>query len=84
VREKIKKMRKEDKILIRVDPLEKELAEEISHAEGKNTSQFFRDLLHDYKGTKQLNLMIKLTNSNRQLVKELKDALALVKRKGRG
>jgi antitoxin component of RelBE/YafQ-DinJ toxin-antitoxin module len=78
------KYRKEKKILIRVDRNEKEMAEEISHSEGKNTSEFFRGMLNEYSGIKQLDLMLKLTDNNRKLVKELKDVLAMAKRKGRG
>ena len=41
------KYKKDKKILIRVDKTEKALAEKLSKAEGMNTSQFFRGLLHD-------------------------------------
>jgi hypothetical protein len=78
------KYRKDKKILIRVDQIEKELAEELSQTEGKNTSEFFRSILHEYNGNKQLELQLKLTEKNRALARELKEALVMAKRKGRG
>ena len=43
------KARKTKKILIRVNKEEKALAEKLSKAEGKNTSQFFRGLMKDHQ-----------------------------------
>lgn len=43
------KMRKTKKILIRVDVNDKTMAEELSKAAGKNTSEFFRMLLNEYQ-----------------------------------
>jgi uncharacterized protein (DUF1778 family) len=43
------KARKTKKILIRVNNDDKALAEKLSKAEGKNTSEFFRGLLHEHE-----------------------------------
>jgi mevalonate pyrophosphate decarboxylase len=54
------KMRKEKKILIRVNKDEKRMAEELSHQEGKNTSEFFRELLRQHNEQKMLNIHVSI------------------------
>ena len=54
------KMRKEKKILIRVNKDEKRMAEELSRKEGKNTSEFFRDLLKDHRESKLLEVHLNI------------------------
>lgn len=54
------RMRKESKILIRVNKDEKRMAEELSKKEGKNTSEFFRDLLKQHKEKKLLELHLNI------------------------
>lgn len=51
--------RKEKKILIRVSAAEKQLTEELSQAAGKNTSQFFRDLLKEHAMGNRLEGILK-------------------------
>jgi len=68
MREKGKK--KEKKILIRVSKDEKMLAEKLSKTEGKNTSEFFRELLKEKKTVKGFILLFqKIVNQNEKLIK---------------
>ena len=46
--------RKEKKILIRVSKDEKNLAEELSKKDGKNTSEFFRHLIKEHAEKQRL------------------------------
>jgi uncharacterized protein (DUF1778 family) len=82
MREKGMKGRKTG-IMIRVNSDEKAMANRISHLEGKNMSQFFRDYLHEYHGNHQLNLLIKLTDESRRLLKEYKNVLGRATKKGK-
>lgn len=74
------KMRKEKKILIRVNKDEKALAETLSRAEGKNTSEFFRTLLAEREHMNGLNpiktgldnLLWKITQAENRLTVILK------------
>ncbi len=64
------KLRKEKKILIRVNKEEKALADELSSKEGKNTSEFFRGLLKEKKTVNDLMpLFNKIVAQNERLIK---------------
>jgi predicted DNA binding CopG/RHH family protein len=54
-RTKQKYGKKEKKILIRVNPREKDAAERLSSLAGMNTSEFFRSLMRDYEAGKRLD-----------------------------
>lgn len=62
------KMRKEKKILIRVNSEEKEMAEQLSRKEGKNTSEFFRDLLKSHKESKMLEVHLAIVEKYENLL----------------
>lgn len=62
------KMRKEKKILIRVNSDEKQLAEELSRKEGKNTSEFFRDMLKTHKESKMLEIHMAIVEKYENLL----------------
>ena len=64
------KMKKEKKILIRVNKEEKALSEKLSKEEGKNTSEFFRDMLKEKQTIKDLMpLFQKIVDQNERLIK---------------
>jgi len=64
------KMKKEKKILIRVNKEEKALSEKLSKEEGKNTSEFFRDILKEKQTIKDLMpLFQKIIDQNERLIK---------------
>ena len=74
---------KTKKILIRVDRDDKELAEELSHKQGKNTSEYFRDLLHDDAERAHLNLHLKIVEKYEKTLAEFRTLLnAARKNKG--
>ena len=71
--------KKEKKILIRVNKDEKQLAEDLSKKEGKNTSEFFRTLLREHRDKKLLEVHLgivekyeKMLSKNRTLLTEHK------------
>ena len=73
------KMRKEKKILIRVNKDEKKMAEDLSRQQGKNTSEFFRDLLKEHRDNKLLEVHLAIVekyenvlNKYRKLLEEHK------------
>ena len=69
MREKGKK-KKDKKILIRVNKEEKTLAEKLSREDGKNTSEFFRDMLKEKQTIKDLMpLFQKIVDQNERLIK---------------
>jgi AraC-like DNA-binding protein len=72
------------KILIRVNRDEKLLAEELSHKQGKNTSEYFRDLLHDDAERVHLNIHLKIAEKYEKTLGEFRSLLKIVKEKGRG
>lgn len=80
MREKGKK-RKEKKILIRVNTDEKRDAEQLSKAEGKNTSEFFRYLLDKYKKEKLLDKHNEVIKRYQKILTELKEVLKCAKKK---
>jgi len=78
------RLRKVRKILIRVNKDEKKDAESQAHKEGKNTSEFFRDLLRDHKETKKLELLSRVIENSEEVLVELRSILKVAKRKIKG
>jgi hypothetical protein len=76
--------RKTRKILIRVNRDEKKLAEELSHKKGKNTSEYFRDLLHDDAESVHLNIHLKIAEKYEKTLDEFRSLLNVARKKGRG
>lgn len=64
------KNRKEKKILIRVSKDEKNLAEELSKREGKNTSEFFRFLIKEYSEKQRLDKHQDIINKYEDLLQK--------------
>jgi hypothetical protein len=75
------KMRKEKKILIRVNTEEKKMAEELSRREGKNTSEFFRDLLKEHKENKLLEVHLAIVDKYESMLGNYRKLLEEHKRK---
>jgi len=75
MREKGKK-KKEKKILIRVNREEKQLAEDLSRKEGKNTSEFFRSLLREHRDKKLLEVHLGIVNKYENMLKKYRALLA--------
>lgn len=80
MREKGKQV-KSKKILIRVNSDEKKLAEEISHARGMNTSEFFRNMLYEAQKNKFLDIHVKIVEKYRKTLAEYKTVLDKASRK---
>jgi uncharacterized protein (DUF1778 family) len=74
VREKGKN-RKEKKILIRVTRDEKDLAEQLSKKEGKNTSEFFRGLIKEHADIQAINKHVQLLNEYENTLQKYKELL---------
>jgi len=75
MREKGKK-KKEQKILIRVNRDEKKLAEEMARNEGKNTSQFLRDLIHDHKEIKLFDMHLGIIDRYEKTLEKFRQILS--------
>ncbi|MCE5300157.1 MAG: ribbon-helix-helix protein, CopG family [Spirochaetia bacterium] len=69
------KNKKTKKILIRVSREEKALAEELSRKEGKNTSEFFRDILRDKTEAKLIATHADIIARYEQTLKKYVDLL---------
>jgi hypothetical protein len=78
------KMGKVKKILIRVDRNDKKLAEELSHKQGKNTSEYFRNLLHEDAERVHLNLHLKIAEKYEKTLGEFRTLLNSTKNKRKG
>lgn len=75
------RMRKEKKILIRVNKDEKQMAEELSRKLGKNTSEFFRDLLKEHKENKMLELHVNIVEKYENMLGKYRKLLEEHKQK---
>lgn len=75
------RMRKEKKILIRVNVDEKKMAEELSHQAGKNTSEFFRDLMKEHKESKMLELHMNIVQKYENMLGKYRALLEEQKKK---
>ena len=60
--------RKEKKILIRVSKDEKNLAEELSKKDGKNTSEFFRHLIKEHAEKQRLDQHLDIISRYEELL----------------
>ena len=60
--------RKEKKILIRVSKDEKNLAEELSKKDGKNTSEFFRYLIKEHAEKERLDKHLEIIAKYEELL----------------
>ena len=60
--------RKEKKILIRVSKDEKNLAEELSRKDGKNTSEFFRYLIKEHAEKQRLEQHLDIIGKYEELL----------------
>ena len=70
-------------ILLRVNSDEKKLAKELSHKQGKNTSEYFRDLLREDAERQHLNLHLKIVEKYEKTLAEYRTLLNEAK-KNRG
>lgn len=75
------KFRKEKKILIRVNDQEKKAAEELSKKEGKNTSEFFRDLIEEHRQKKFLDVHMQIVEKYENLLEKYRQLLSEHKKK---
>ena len=75
------KFRKEKKILIRVNEQEKKTAEEMAQSEGKNTSEFFRDLLDEHRQKKFMDVHMTIVEKYENLLEKYRQLLAECRRK---
>lgn len=75
------KFRKERKILIRVNEQEKRAAEELSQKEGKNTSEFFRDLLEEHRQKKFMDIHMSIVEKYENMLEKYRELLAECKKK---
>jgi hypothetical protein len=71
-------------ILLRVNYDEKKLAEKLSHKQGKNTSEYFRDLLREDAERVHLNLHLKIAEKLEEQLAELRSIIGEVKNKRKG
>jgi len=69
------RMRKERKILIRVNRDEKQIAEELSHKAGMSTSEYIRNLLREAKESDHLNLHLKIVEKYEKTLAEYRTLL---------
>jgi hypothetical protein len=69
------RMRKEKKILIRVNRDEKQMAEDLSRKEGKNTSEFFRDLMKEHKENKMLEIHLSIVQKYESMLDKYRSLL---------
>jgi hypothetical protein len=75
------KFRKKKMILIRVNEQQKKTAEELSQKEGKNTSEFFRDLLEEYRQDKFMDVHMAIAEKYENLLEKYRQLLAEYKKK---
>jgi hypothetical protein len=75
------RLRKEKKILIRVNRDEKRMAEELSRKEGKNTSEFFRDLLKEHRENKLLEVHLNIVEKYENMLGKYRSLLEEQKKK---
>ncbi len=75
------RFRKERKILIRVSEDEKKSAEELSQKEGKNTSEFFRDLLEEHRQKKFMDIHMEIVGKYENMLEKYRQLLAEHKKK---
>jgi len=81
------RFKKVKKILIRVNPDERDYAFSAAKEEGKNTSELFRELLKNHEEDKIQKLILKIGKRNEKLFKEYRSMLGVLlktKRKGKG
>ncbi len=69
------KMKKEKKILIRVNRDEKKQAELLARKEGKNTSEFFRSMLQDHSDRKLLDVHLSIVNRYEEMLGKYSELL---------
>jgi uncharacterized protein (DUF1778 family) len=69
------KMKKEKKILIRVNKDEKKQAEMLAQKEGKNTSEFFRSLLREHSDTKMLEVHLNIVDKYESVLGKYRELL---------
>jgi uncharacterized protein (DUF1778 family) len=69
------KMKKEKKILIRVNKDEKKQAEMLAQKEGKNTSEFFRSLLREHSDTKMLEVHLNIVEKYESVLGKYRELL---------
>ena len=69
------KMKKEKKILIRVNKDEKKQAESLAQKEGKNTSEFFRSLLREHSDKKMLEVHLNIVDKYENVLGKYRDLL---------
>lgn len=74
--------RKEKKILIRVSKDEKDLAEQLSRKEGKNTSEFFRSMINMHAETKTLDKHMKIIEEYESTLQKYRQLLEEMAKKG--
>ena len=72
--------RKEKKILIRVSKDEKNMAEELSKKEGKNTSEFFRYLIKEHAEKKRTEQHLDIIEKYEDLLTKYTKLLAASKK----
>jgi hypothetical protein len=72
--------RKEKKILIRVSKDEKNLAEELSKKEGKNTSEFFRYLIKEHAEKKRMEQHLDIIDKYEELLTKYTKLLEVSKK----
>lgn len=70
------KMKKEKKILIRVNRDEKKQAELLARKEGKNTSEFFRSLLREHSDRKMLEVHLSIVGKYESVLDKYRELLA--------
>jgi hypothetical protein len=69
------KMKKEKKILIRVNRDEKKQAEQLAKEEGKNTSEFFRSLLREHGDRKMLEVHLNIVEKYEGVLEKYRNLL---------
>jgi uncharacterized protein (DUF1778 family) len=69
------KMKKEKKILIRVNRDEKKQAEVLAKQEGKNTSEFFRSLLKEHSEKKMLEVHLNIVGKYEDVLGKYRELL---------
>lgn len=75
------KMKKEKKILIRVNKDEKKQAEQLAQKEGKNTSEFFRSLLREHGDKKMLEVHLNIVDKYENVLEKYRDLLTKFNKK---
>ena len=69
------KLRKDRKILIRLNKTEKDYAVSAAGTENKNTSRFLRDLLYNYEEDKVAKLILRISDRNTKLFSGYKSVI---------